>query len=166
MWAWRPVNRRLDSPAALFAELDELKRSRGNVLENEPLLLGNCRFRDMVKGCCEFPAVSTVAPGPKGVYVRTLLSPHWGWSLFSALYPRLTAWAAFFRGFAAEILVSPQKRGPSFWWTADAVVPRNFLSFELAGSGFFSLWLRRSRCTTLALPAAGRVHRFRWAAPD
>src|ERR1041385_6422576 len=46
MWAKRPVNRRVDSPS-LFAELDELKGSRGNVLEDEPLLLGNGRFREM-----------------------------------------------------------------------------------------------------------------------
>src|SRR5438874_3881179 len=47
MWAKRPVNRRVDSPS-LFAELDELKGSRGNVLEDEPLLLRNRRFCEMV----------------------------------------------------------------------------------------------------------------------
>src|SRR5438270_11020983 len=47
MWAKHPVNRRLESPS-LFAELDELKGSRGNVLEDEPLLLRNRRFCEMV----------------------------------------------------------------------------------------------------------------------
>ena len=54
-----------------------------------------------------------------------------GLELFSALHPRLTAWDAFFRGFAAKILLPLQKReshisqigdiwgGPSFCWTAD-----------------------------------------------
>src|SRR5690348_8938343 len=58
-----------------------------------------------------------------------------GLELFSALHPRLTAWAAFFRGFAAKIRCSTSKArvhisqivdiwgGPSFCWAADGGCP-------------------------------------------
>jgi hypothetical protein len=108
---------------------------------------------------------------------RTLLSPHWGSSSF------LLCTAALRRGlhsFAASPLKSlfhlesenPTSRkigeiwgGPSFAGRSMAAVPMNLLSFESAGFGFVSSWLRISRCTMLGLAGAARVHRFPWEIP-